>query len=668
VTHAFEYSALDQATRHAPPAVTGDALASAPATSMFDGDREVNLVIRADGSTLVPSYSDAMTHVAEDRLTTLSLPGGAAGEGVVTYAYDPATGHLSGINGPQGVNLGFAYDGALVTTSQFAGAASGSINWSYDGFLRAKQEDLGAGHLYPVTYAYDADDLLSTVAAAGTSALTYSRYDDVKSALLHTVTWGSLVETYETNGFGELAHYSATRGEAVLLDITYTRDGLGRIVSKTEQVGGEATKTTTYGYDPTRLATVTVDGAQTAYSYDDNGNRLRVTDAAGNHDATIDEQDRLVSYDGTTYTYTAWGALASSTANGATTTYTYDALGALREVDLPVTADSSGGAWTYTNDALGRRTVRRAPDGTVTKLLYAGMRPVALLDANDAVVARYVYGRDRLAPELIVTAGTTYRVLCDHLGTPRLLVDAAGNVAEQSDYDAYGIVVARTGRVSEDIFGFAGGIVEDATGFVRFGARDYDPRSGRWTNKDPGGFSGGLNLYAYAVGDPVNVVDSNGRWPMDAGSSWDRWNDFLNQNPEQRPIAAKLGAGALAVGAAEVVALEALPAAAAWLRYALPAAGGWLADRLPSCGGSLSIQFGNNPNQVYHAFRHIDALGLSRGDVQSAIEADLQTAASQIMPGQPFNQVITVAGQRLQYTAYLLADGTINVGRVHGVP
>jgi YD repeat-containing protein len=264
---------------------------------------------------------------------TLALPGGGAGEGVATYAYDPATGRL-------GVNLGFAYDGALLTKSSFAGATSGSINWSYDGFLRAKQEDLGAGHLYPVTYAYDADDLLVTVAAAGTSALTYSRYD---------------------------------------------------------------------------------------------------------------EQDRLVSYDGTTYTYTAWGALASSTANGATTTYTYDALGALREVDLPVTADSSGGTWTYTNDALGRRIVRRAPDGTVTKLLYAGMRPAALLDANDAVVARYVYGRDRLAPELIVTAGTTYRVLCDHLGTPRLLVDAAGNVAEQSDYDASGVLVARTGRVSENI-------------------------------------------------------------------------------------------------------------------------------------------------------------------------------------------------------------------------
>jgi RHS repeat-associated protein len=153
--------------------------------------------------------------------------------------------------------------------------------------------------------------------------------------------------------------------------------------------------------------------------------------------------------------------------------------------------------------------------------------------------------------------------------------------------------------VSEDIFGFAGGIVEDATGFVRFGARDYDPRSGRWTNKDPGGFSGGLNLYAYAVGDPVNVVDSNGRWPMDAGSSWDRWNDFLNQNPEQRPIAAKLGAGALAVGAAEVVALEALPAVVNWLRPAVAIAGAAAQTQMDRCRGIVD-QASSGMTTLYH--------------------------------------------------------------------
>jgi len=46
---------------------------------------------------------------------------------------------------------------------------------------------------------------------------------------------------------------------------------------------------------------------------------------------------------------------------------------------------------------------------------------------------------------------------------------------------------------------------------VRFGARDYDPETGRWTAKDPIGFSGGsAGLYNYVGNDPINGVDPSG--------------------------------------------------------------------------------------------------------------------------------------------------------------
>jgi RHS repeat-associated protein len=62
-------------------------------------------------------------------------------------------------------------------------------------------------------------------------------------------------------------------------------------------------------------------------------------------------------------------------------------------------------------------------------------------------------------------------------------------------------------------FGFAGGLVDGDTGLVRFGARDYDPQTGRWTAKDPILFGGGdTNLYGYVWGDPVNYIDENGKW------------------------------------------------------------------------------------------------------------------------------------------------------------
>jgi hypothetical protein len=80
-----------------------------------------------------------------------------------------------------------------------------------------------------------------------------------------------------------------------------------------------------------------------------------------------------------------------------------------------------------------------------------------------------------------------------------------------------------------------------------------------------------------------------------------------------------------------------------------------------------SIQFGNNPNQEYHTFRHTDELGLNRFDVRSAIETNLQLQSGFIEVGRPFNQVIIVNGQNIQYIAYKLPGGTINIGRIHGV-
>jgi RHS repeat-associated protein len=49
------------------------------------------------------------------------------------------------------------------------------------------------------------------------------------------------------------------------------------------------------------------------------------------------------------------------------------------------------------------------------------------------------------------------------------------------------------------------------TGLVRFGFRDYDPNTGRWTAKDPIGFAGGdVDLYGYCLNDPINWVDPHG--------------------------------------------------------------------------------------------------------------------------------------------------------------
>jgi RHS repeat-associated protein len=94
------------------------------------------------------------------------------------------------------------------------------------------------------------------------------------------------------------------------------------------------------------------------------------------------------------------------------------------------------------------------------------------------------------------------------------VVDAAtGAVAQRMDYDSFGTVLQDTNPGFQP-FGFAGGLHDRATGLVRFGARDYDPQTGRWTAKDPMLFAAGeVNLYVYASGDPVNFTDPDGREP-----------------------------------------------------------------------------------------------------------------------------------------------------------
>ncbi|NLT50771.1 MAG: RHS repeat-associated core domain-containing protein [Ignavibacteria bacterium] len=63
-------------------------------------------------------------------------------------------------------------------------------------------------------------------------------------------------------------------------------------------------------------------------------------------------------------------------------------------------------------------------------------------------------------------------------------------------------------------FGFAGGIYDADTKLVRFGARDYDPEIGRWLDKEPLGFAGSNNFYAYCSNDPVNLIDKDGLRPI----------------------------------------------------------------------------------------------------------------------------------------------------------
>ncbi len=107
--------------------------------------------------------------------------------------------------------------------------------------------------------------------------------------------------------------------------------------------------------------------------------------------------------------------------------------------------------------------------------------------------------------------GKAYRLIGDHLGSVRMVIDAdTGDVAQRMDYDAWGKITYDSNPGFQP-FGYAGGIYDPDTGLTRFGARDYDAEVGRWTAKDPILFRGGdTNLYGYVLQDPVNYIDPTG--------------------------------------------------------------------------------------------------------------------------------------------------------------
>jgi RHS repeat-associated protein len=111
----------------------------------------------------------------------------------------------------------------------------------------------------------------------------------------------------------------------------------------------------------------------------------------------------------------------------------------------------------------------------------------------------------------MIRDGVNYRIISDHLGSPRLVVNAnTGEIVQQMNYDEFGVVLLDTNPGFQP-FGFAGGLYDQHTGLVRFGARDYDPETGRWTSKDPIRFAGGdTNLFGYVLNDPLNFIDEQG--------------------------------------------------------------------------------------------------------------------------------------------------------------
>jgi RHS repeat-associated protein len=402
-----------------------------------------------------------------------------------------------------------AYDGDVPTGMTMTGAAEGTITHAVATTgLRYASTTIDAGAGAPATYALtrDNDD---RVTAQGPFTITRSAATGYGQTYRDAANDTTLTHT-DGEGYGDVDRRRLTKAGDELYDLQVERDDLGRVVRREERIDGGAAIVRTYAYDTRgRLETVG-DGTGTveAYAYDASNDRTSArsedhaaqpaTYAAGHHRQTaagplamsFDADGFLTERGGHAFVYSPTGELLSAETPGGTVAYAYDAMGRL--VERRRGGDRTAFLYGDPDDAF-------AVTATVDE---AGVRTTYFYDD-----VGHLHGFER--------GGARFRVGSDQVGSPRVVVDAAGAVVKQLDRDTWGRVLADSAPSFELPIGYAGGLADPWTGLVRMGARDYDPETGRWTSRDPSFYQGSADgLFVYANNAPSDRRDPSGLWSV----------------------------------------------------------------------------------------------------------------------------------------------------------
>jgi RHS repeat-associated protein len=433
----------------------------------------------------------------------------------VTLGYD-TVGRLTSITYPTGTNTSYSYL-ANDWRSQMVDR-TGTYSWTYNARGEVTQLVAPQG---TIAWGYDAAGNRSSVQRTGVSATSYS-YDDASrltsltNGFAETTSFtldamGRITQQNQANGTKVVCVYDTGRGwlnsiehrkadNTVLAHYDYTRNLAGKITTASQPSVHSVSYTYDNAWQLTHEVRTGTSAYDISYTYDPAGNRLTKVQGGVTDTYTYGDNNQLLSTSSKSFQYDNDGNLTSVTTGGQTTSLTWDYNDKCTGITYPGGATNSF----VTND-LGKRVSKSDSSGTTTYLFDGD---------NILADSRADYTQGGVTGLISERAGSTSKYYHgDQLGSTRGITDSTQAVSDSREYDSFGLTIASTGSTATPYkFAGGGGYQADAdSGLMLLRARYYDPSVGRFISRDPIGYEGGLNLYAYCENDPIDQTDGSGQ-------------------------------------------------------------------------------------------------------------------------------------------------------------
>ncbi len=553
-TTQYTYNALDQLTQTQDNAnnlttLTYDWLGRK--TSMSDPDMGYWTYGYDNGSNLVrqtDARNNSVCFVYDElnRVTTKTARTGTDCNAPIAYtttygydAYNGSTqfgrGRRTSLGDSFGNNQTWTYDkqGRVSSTSQtIAGAPANPYNTSftYDAMSRARTMTYPDVPAETVTVTYNNQGLAQSLNGAN-NYITDASY--TAASQIDLLTFGNTATTdyiYNAQNLRLTDIVTIKSGSPAMLNLHYTFDNVGNILSAQDNIGTAGT--TNYSYDDlNRLLSASVTNGANQYS------RSWTYTPIGNMQTRVEQ--------GNTTTYSYDTNHKHAVAQAGSNYFCYDNNGNMTRRNATSSACTNGDQMSY--DVENRMTSMTTASGT-TSFAYSGdgvrvLREVVGVgttyyigshfevykpNGSSATTNKYYYfGSQRVAARI---NGTLFYMQGDHLGSSSLVMTLSGTLNTRQTYFPYGAKRTTEGSPLPTDYTFTGQKSDDSTGLMFYNARYYDAGLGRFTQADTivpnPSDPQSLNRYSYVRNNPVNLVDPTGHEDCAPEDDWcwqNRW-------------------------------------------------------------------------------------------------------------------------------------------------